>query len=179
VRVIRPADANEVAEAWRQAVLHIHGPTVIILSRQNLPVLDRSVLAPASGLARGAYILRDVEAPDVVLIGTGSEVALVLEAADKLVHQDIHARVVSMPCWELFDAQNEDYRKSVFPDSVPARIAVETGTPMGWHKYVGDKGSVIGLERFGASAPDHVVLNELGFTVENVVAHVRRLLGRG
>lgn len=179
VHVIRPADANEVGEAWRQALLHHDGPTVLVLSRQKLPVLDRGQLASASGLRQGAYVLRDTDgAPDIVLIGSGSEVALVLSAADALAEEGTKARVVSMPCWELFDGQPQAYRESVLPGGVP-RLAVEAGSPMGWHKYVGDRGTVIGLERFGASAPGPTVMKELGFSVDNVVMQAKALLGIG
>jgi transketolase len=175
--VLRPADANEVAEAWRLAVLRRDGPSALVLSRQNLPVLDRSVLAPASGTARGAYILRDApDMPHLILIGTGSEVALCLAAADKLAEEGVRARVVSMPCCELFDAQPQVYRDTVLPPAVTARVAVEAGVTLGWHRYVGDRGDVIGLERFGASAPGPVVMRELGFSVENVVAREKALL---
>ncbi len=174
--VIRPADANEVVEAWRQAILRQDGPTAIVLTRQNLPILDRTDLASASSLARGAYVLRDVSGkPDVILIGTGSEVHLCLAAANGLAGDGIQARVVSMPCWELFDAQPLEYRVSVLPPG-PPKLAVEAGVTLGWHKYVGDTGSVIGLDRFGASAPGSTVLRELGFSVDNVVAAAKELI---
>lgn len=177
LRVIRPADANEVAEAWRQAILHRNGPTALVFSRQNLPIFDRNQLAPASGLARGAYTLLDADggAPDLVLIGTGSEVPLVLEAAGKLAEEGIKARVVSMPCWELFDEQPQPYRDEVLPPGV-LRLAVEAGATLGWHKYIGERGDVIGLDRFGASAPGSRALRELGFSVENVVERAKALL---
>ncbi|MBN1313591.1 MAG: transketolase, partial [Anaerolineae bacterium] len=180
LRVIRPADANETAEAWRQAVLHTDGPTVIALTRQGLPVLDRSKLAPAGGLAQGAYILKDSDGtPDVILIATGSEVALVLDAAEQLVGEGIKVRVVSMPCWELFEAQPQTYRDSVLPPSLRARLAVEAGSSMGWHRWVGDQGEVIALDRFGASAPGSVLMQEFGFSVENVVGRAKKMLGKG
>ncbi|HEC24027.1 MAG TPA: transketolase [Chloroflexi bacterium] len=175
--VFRPADATETAEAWRQALLRRDGPSVLALTRQKLPVLDRSKLAPAEGVARGAYVLRDTDGtPDLILIGTGSEVHLVLEAADVLAGEGIQARVVSMPCWELFDEQPQSYRDSVLLPEVPARLAVEAGVRMGWHRYVGDRGAVIGLDRFGASAPGKVVMEKFGFNVENVVAQAKGLL---
>ncbi len=176
LRVSRPADANEVAEAWRQALLYREGPTALVLSRQNLPILDRTKLAAASGLARGAYVLRGTEGPpDVVLIATGSEVHLALEASDHLLEEGIRVWVVSMPCWELFDEQPPAYRDEVLPPGVP-RLAIEAGATLGWYKYVGESGAVIGLDRFGASAPGEVVLRELGFSVENVVARARELI---
>jgi transketolase len=176
LHVIRPADANEVAEAWRQAVLYKDGPTALVLTRQKLPILDRSELAPASDLAKGAYVLLEAaSAPDVVLIATGSEVPLALEAADVLADQGISASVVSMPCWKLFDAQPEDYRSSVLPHGVP-RLAIEAGATLGWHKYVGESGDIIGIDRFGESAPGTRVMQEYGFTVDNVVQRVKALV---
>lgn len=176
LHVIRPADANEVAEAWRQAVLYKDGPTALVLTRQKLPILDRSELAPASDLAKGAYVLREAaSAPDVVLIATGSEVPLALEAADVLADQGISASVVSMPCWKLFDAQPEDYRSSVLPHGVP-RLAIEAGATLGWYKYVGESGDIIGIDRFGESAPGNRVMQEYGFTVDNVVQRVKALV---
>ncbi len=176
--VIRPADANETAEAWRQALLHHDGPTALILTRQGLPVLDRSQLASASLLEKGAYVLREAaETPDLILIGTGSEVSLALSAADRLAEQGVRARVVSMPCWELFERQPQSYRDWVLPPNIRARLAIEAAATMGWHRWVGDRGDVIGLDRFGASAPGDVVMRELGFSVENVVLRARALLG--
>ncbi|HOA23377.1 MAG TPA: transketolase [Aggregatilineales bacterium] len=176
LRVIRPADANEVAEAWRQAILHKDGPTAIVLTRQNLPIIDRSKYAAASGLAQGAYILREAEGePDIVIIATGSEVHLALGAAEQLAGEGVQAQVVSMPCWELFDEQPESYRQQVIPRNVP-RLAVEAGSPLGWHKYVGEDGAIIGIDRFGASAPGSRLMKEYGFTVENVVEHAKALL---
>jgi transketolase len=178
--VIRPADATETAEAWRQAILRREGPTLLILSRQNLPILDRAKLAPASGLARGAYILRDSDGPpDVILIATGSEVALALSAAETLSGQSVKVRVVSMPSWELFEAQPQAYHDEVLPPAVSARLAIEAGATMGWHRYVGSVGDVIGLDRFGASAPGNTAMAQLGFSVDNVVSRAKALLGRG
>jgi transketolase len=175
--VFRPADANEVAESWRQALLRTEGPSVIVLTRQGLPVLDRDQLAPVSELAKGAYVLRDTgDTPDVILMATGSEVPLVLDAARALEQEGIQARVVSMPCWEAFEEQPQDYRDAVLPPRVTARLAVEAASPMGWHKWVGSSGVIIGLDRFGASAPGDVAYRNLGFNVENVVAHARSLV---
>jgi transketolase len=178
--VIRPADANETAEAWRVAI-QAKGPVALVLTRQNLPILDRSTLAPAAGLAYGAYILAeapDGRRPEVILIATGSEVALTLAAREELYRQGLAARVVSMPSWELFEEQPQSYKDEVLPPNVTARLAVEAGVPQGWWRYVGDAGDVLGLERFGASAPGKTVLEKLGFTVDNVVARAQALLRR-
>ena len=176
--VIRPGDANETSVAWQIAIESHSCPVALILSRQNLPTLDRSQYAAADGLRRGAYVLAEAATgkPDLVLIGTGSELSLVVAARERLARQSIHARVVSMPSWELFDQQPKDYRETIFPKSVPARLAVEAALPMGWHRYVGDHGDVIGVERFGASAPGNVVMEKLGFTVDHVVERATALL---
>lgn len=176
---IRPADANEVAEAWRAACRHMHGPVALVLSRQKVPNFDRSVCAPAEGLHRGAYVLLDAQSgsPDVILVATGSEVALAMEAKKLLDASGIQARVVSMPSWELFDQQPEEYRKSVLPAGVP-KLAVEAASPLGWHKYVGQDGDVIGMTTFGASAPAEVLLKEFGFTPENVAQRAAALVKR-
>ncbi len=177
--VMRPADANEVGEMWRQALLRTDGPSLMALTRQNLPILDRTKLAPASEAAKGGYVLRDADgAPDVILIATGSEVSLALQAADKLAAGGVGARVVSMPCWKLFDAQPEEYRQSVLLPDGPPRLAVEAGATLGWYKYVGEHGGVVGLDHFGASAPGGVVMKEFGFSAENVAARARDLLGK-
>jgi transketolase len=176
--VIRPCDANETAIAWRVAMETPNQPVALVLSRQNVPTLDRTQVAPAEGLRRGAYILS--EAPpgklDLILIASGSEIRLILAARQMLQEQDVHARVVSMPSWELFEAQPKEYRDSVIPPSVPARLAVEAGSPQGWHRFVGDQGDVIGVDRFGASAPGEVLMREYGFTVENACGRALRLL---
>ena len=175
---IRPADANETAVAW-QVALERHGPTALILSRQNVPVFDRSRMASADGLRRGAYVLVDAEGrrPDLILIGTGSEVSLAVEARARLAERGLQARVVSMPSWELFEAQPEEYRQAVLPAEVPVRLAVEAGSPMGWERYVGPFGGVLGIHgRFGASAPYKVLAEKLGFTAEHVVAQAEELL---
>ena len=175
--VIRPADANEVAAAWKVALTRRDGPTALILTRQGLPILDRSHLAPASELARGAYILSDREDPQIILIGTGSEVALVLEAQARLDEMGVRARVVSMPSWELFEAQPPSYREHVLPLSIPRRLAVEAAVSLGWERFVGPQGDVLSVERFGASAPYQVLMEKYGFTVENVVERAWALLG--
>jgi len=175
---LRPADATETAEAWRVA-LQRHGPTALILSRQALPVLDRAKLASASGVARGAYVLADgAWPPDVILIASGSEVHIALEAQRILGERGIGARVVSMPSWELFDGQPEAYRAEVLPPSVSARVAIEAGRSLGWSAYVGDRGTIIALDRFGASAPAAKLFEAFGFTPEQVAARAATALGR-
>jgi transketolase len=176
--VIRPADANETAEAWRCALGQIKGPTAMILTRQNLPTLNRQKLSPADGLSRGAYILADAggSGPDVILIASGSEVHLALEAAVKLQGKGVNTRVVSMPSWELFEAQPEEYRHKVLPPHITARVAIEAGITQGWHRYVGDKGKIVGIDHFGASAPAQILFKEFGFTVDNLIDTVLQLV---
>lgn len=175
--VIRPADANETAQAWRAAILHKDGPVAIVLTRQGVPIIDQEKYTKAEGLLKGGYILSDSEGkPDVILIGSGSEVHLLLEAQKKLKKDKIRARVVSMPCWSLFDKQNAAYREEVLPKEIRKRLAVEAGSPMGWLKYVTEDGDVIGVEKYGESAPGGVLMNEYGFSVENVVKRVKALL---
>jgi len=175
--VIRPADANETAQAWRVALEHKDGPVILVFSRQGLPILDQEKYGKASKLEKGAYILSDSKKkPDVILIATGSEVTLILQAQEKLKSEGIDARVVSMPSWELFDKQSDSYKEKVFPKSVKKRLAVEAGSPLGWHKYVGDKGDVIAMNGFGESAPAEQLFAEFGFTVENVVKKAKALL---
>ncbi|GAB4448719.1 MAG: transketolase [Anaerolineae bacterium] len=167
--VIRPADANEVVAAYRVAMQHRGGPMSLILSRQNLPIFDRAQLGSAAGVQKGAYVLYDpAGAPDIILIATGSEVSLAMQAKDRLETQGVSARVVSMPSWELFDQQPADYRDSVLPPSIKARLAVEAGVSMGWHKYVGDAGRVFSRDDFGASAPYKALMQAFGFTPERV-----------
>jgi transketolase len=170
--VIRPADANETVEAWKVAVARRHGPTALILTRQNLPVLNRGALAPASGLGRGAYVLADADHgdPAVILIASGSEVALALSAREALHAQGVRTRVVSMPSWELFEAQESAYHEQVLPPRVAARVVVEAAAQQGWCRYVGSRGAIIGVDAFGASAPGKIVLERYGFTVERIVA---------
>jgi len=167
--VIRPCDASETAEAWRAALRRRDGPTALLLTRQNLPVLDRSDKAGAENLARGAYVLREAPQgdPDLVLIASGSEVHLALAAQEGLAERGVRARVVSMPSWELFDAQPPDYRMAVLPPTVP-KIAIEAAVPLGWERYVGPGGAVIGVQRFGASAPYPVLMEKFGFTPQAV-----------
>jgi transketolase len=167
--VLRPADASETSEAWRVALTHTHGPVALVLTRQKLGLIDRTTYGAASGVARGAYVLQDAEggAPQVVLMSSGSEVALVLEAAEKLSAQGIRARAVSVPSMELFAAQDASYRDTVLPRGVP-RVAIEAAHPMSWYKLVGD-GVVLGIERFGASAPYQRIYTELGLTVDKLI----------
>jgi len=176
--VIRPCDANETSEAWRYAIESQQGPVALALSRQGLPTLDRTTFAPASGLSRGAYILHDTKdgKPDVILIATGSEVPIALEAYEKLEEKGVKARVVSMPSWELFDKQPEDYQYQVLPSEIKSRIAIEAGITQGWHRYVGSTGEVIGLDSFGASAPYKVLYEKFGITADRVVGKALALL---
>ena len=178
--VIRPSDATETVEAWRVALQHTEGPVGLVLTRQKLPVLDRRTLAPASGLAQGAYILAETDgsAADVILIATGSEVSLALEAHQWLVKEGIRSRVVSMPCWELFDAQPQSYRDAVLPPSVRARVSIEAAAPFGWERYVGPAGAIIGVNRFGVSAPGVEVMREFGFTPKHIVETAKAVLER-
>ncbi len=178
--VVRPADAAETAEAWR-AALRRAGPTALVLSRQNLPRLERGgAFAQASGLLRGAYVLREgASDPAVILVASGSEVHLALEAQELLAARGVAARVVSFPSWELFREQPQEYRDAVLPPGVRARLAVEAASPFGWREWVGDAGAVVGLERYGASAPGGTIFRELGFTAERVAQEALRLLGRG
>ena len=178
--VIRPADATEVVEAWRAAIRHAGGPVALVLTRQKVPVIDRARYAPANGLRLGAYVLADAPAapPAVILMASGSEVELVLGAHQQLAAAGIAARVVSMPCMEFFASQPREYREAVLPPSVPARLAVEAAAPQPWYRWVGDHGAVLGLERFGASAPYQRIYREVGLTVENVVQAARQLVDR-
>jgi transketolase len=167
--VLRPADANEVREAYRVIMGLDDEPVCLVLSRQKLPVFDRSRYAPAAGLARGAYIMADTENPQVILIGSGSEVALCIEARDKLERKGIAARVVSMPSWELFERQDEDYRNTVLPPQIRARVAVEMGSVIGWDRYAGCGGAIIGMHSFGASAPIKDLMRKFGFVADKVI----------
>jgi transketolase len=177
---LRPADANEVVEAYRYIMQLRHKPAVLVLSRQPLPTLDRSKYAPASGLARGAYVLADTPGdPELILIATGSEVSLAVNAHETLVAHGIRSRVVSMPSWDIFDQQPQDYRDRVLPPAVKARIAVEQASTFGWERYVGASGRIIGMKTFGASAPLKELQKKFGFEPEGVVATARELLGRG
>jgi transketolase len=176
--VIRPADANETAVAWRVAVESRDGPVLLVLTRQDLPTLDRQRYASANGLRRGAYVLSDtpLRPPRLILIASGSEVALIVTAAEILRTEGFAVRCVSMPSWELFDAQPPTYRDLVLPPNIPVRLAVEMGISQGWHRYIGARGAMLGVERFGASAPAGELLRAYGFTVEDVVERARALL---
>jgi transketolase len=177
--VIRPCDANETAEAWRFAIQNKKGPVALVLTRQNTPTLDREIFAAADGLQRGAYTLSDVKdgKPDVILLASGSEVHIALQAADTLTQKNISARIVSMPSWELFDRQPEAYRQEVLPPQTSIRIAIEAGIPQGWHRYVGSYGEVVGLDHFGASAPYQILYDKFGITAGTVVEKAMALLG--
>ena len=177
--LIRPADANETAVAWRVAIANRHAPTALALTRQKLPVFDRTKYASAEGVTKGGYVMSDSPTGklDVILMATGSEVSVAVEAQDALAKEGIGARVVSMPSWELFDQQSPAYRAEVLPPAVTARVAIEAGVSLGWERYVGLQGVVIGLDRFGASAPYQVLMEQFGFTAANVVAKVKGLLG--
>jgi transketolase len=178
--VIRPADANETAVAWKVAIETSDRPVLLVLTRQNVPTLDRGRFASADGVRRGAYVLSDpaVGEPIMILVASGSEVALVVAAAERLGAEGVAVRCVSMPSWDLFDAQPQAYRDAVFPPRVTARLAVELGVAQGWHRYVGDRGDVLAVDRFGASAPAKVLLEHYGFTVDHVVARANALLAR-
>ena len=178
--IIRPADANETIYAWKAAIKRTNGPTMLVLSRQNLPIFDRSKVSPAEGVLKGAYILskEKSDTPDIILISTGSEVYLILEAQEKLKEKNINARVVSMPSWEFFREQSKEYKEEVLPSDVKARLAVEAGSPMGWCEWVGDSGDVIGITKFGASAPYKEIYKHYGFTVDNIVERSEKLLNK-
>ncbi|MCY0884950.1 MAG: transketolase, partial [Firmicutes bacterium] len=174
--VIRPADANETREAWKVALASTRTPVALALSRQNLPVITSGTPA----VDKGAYVLREASGsglPDLILMATGSEVAVALEAADRLEAEGVRTRVVSFPSWELFEQQPAAYRESVLPAAVDARIAIEAASPMGWERYVGTRGRIIGMTGFGASAPYEVLFREYGFTPEHVVEVYREMRG--
>ncbi|KPL84521.1 transketolase [Thermanaerothrix daxensis] len=177
--VIRPADANEVREAWKVAIERRNGPTALVLSRQAIPVLDRSVLAPAEGLRRGAYVLADLGGgrPQIILMATGSEVSLIVEAGYALAAEGYNVRLVSFPSWELFEAQDRGYQDEVLPPTIERRLAIEAARPLGWERWVGNKGRILGIHRFGASAPYKVIYEKFGLTVADILREARGLLG--
>jgi len=177
---LRPADANEVVEAWRVVLALQHQPACLVLTRQPVPTLDRTRFAPASGVARGAYILADAHdhKPSVILIGTGSEVALCAEAYESLTREGIAARVVSMPSWELFEQQDQPYRDSVLPPEVTARVSVEQASVIGWDRYVGTNGAKIGMHTFGSSAPIKDLLKKFGFTPDKVAVAAKEQIAK-
>jgi len=178
--VFRPGDANEVTEAYKSALKHTEGPSTLVFSRQAMPTLDRTKYAPAAGAAKGAYVLADAEGgkPEVILLATGSELQWAVAAYEKLKAEGIKARVVSMPCWELFDAQDAAYKESVLPSSVTARVSIEMAATLGWERYIGLKGKAIGMHSFGSSAPLKDLLKKFGFDAEHVVAAAKELLGK-
>jgi transketolase len=178
--LFRPADANEVVEAWKVIMQLKHKPVALVLTRQAVPTLDRSKYAPALGVAKGAYVLADAGGgnPEVILLGTGSEVSLCVSAYDQLTSEGVKARVVSMPCWSLFEQQSDQYKQQVLPPSVQARVSVEAASTMGWDRYVGPKGKIIGMHRFGASAPIKDLLKKFGFTTEKVVEAAREAMAQ-
>lgn len=178
VSVIRPADGNETQAAWRLAVESTDQPTILVLTRQNLPTLEGTKEKAYEGVKKGAYILSDSEkeTPDVLLLATGSEVQLAVQAQEELKTKGIDARVISMPSWDRFEAQDEAYKNSIIPKEVKHRIAIEMASPLGWDRYTGDHGKILGINRFGASAPGNIVMEEYGFTVENVVKQVESLV---
>jgi transketolase len=179
--LFRPADANETVEAWRVAMEHKDGPVGLVLTRQKVPVLDGTADRAAEGVARGAYVLAESAngpALQLILIATGSEVSLALEAHRHLTSEGVRSRVVSMPSWDRFEAQSEKYRESVLPPAVSARVSVEAGSPFGWERYVGLRGAIVAVREFGASAPGEIVMAKYGFTVEHVVAAARMVLDR-
>jgi transketolase len=177
--VIRPADANEGVEAWKVAIRHQEGPVALLMTRQACPVFDRTRLSPAEGLKQGAYVLTDSGSgrPEVLLLASGSEVQPALAAYQKLKEEGIPARLVSMPSWELFEKQPEEYKNRVIPRETLLGISIEAGATQGWHKYIGPHGEAIGIDHFGASAPAKVLLEKFGFTAENIISRVKVLLG--
>jgi len=180
LHIVRPADANEAAYAWRDAIQHKTGPTMLVLTRQKLSVFDRNKYGKADALYKGAYILSKEKnaTPDVILIATGSEVELILKAQDDLQKQNIDARVVSMPSWDVFKAQSKEYRDGVLPPAVKKRVAVEAASTFGWSEWVGDEGKVIGVDTFGHSAPYKDLYEFFGLTSENIVAVTKQLLSK-
>ena len=175
--VLRPADATETAEAWKIAVSRMNGPTVIVLSRQNLPILDRHKFKPSAGVHKGAYILHDSLQPaQAIILSTGSEIELALEAAKLLESEEIHVRIVSMTSWELFDQQPLMYQHEVLPPHIRSRVSVEAATELGWERYTTSDGTNIGISRFGASAPSDVIYSNLGLTAEKIVDEVKKLI---
>jgi transketolase len=176
--VIRPADANEVSEAWRLAISRRDGPTALALTRQNLPTLDREVFSSASGLQRGAYVLADLGEglPEIILMASGSEVSLIIEAGKRLAAEGVNVRLISFPSWELFAAQDQEYKDSVLMPNVQARLSIEAGISQGWDRWVGDRGTILSIERYGASAPYETIYEKFGLSVENVIDHAKGLL---
>jgi transketolase len=179
ITVIRPADANETAQAWKVAIEHTTGPVVLVFTRQGLPILDQDKYGKATDLVKGAYVLSPAEGDaELILIGTGSEVDLAMKAQAKLKEEGIASSVVSMPSWELFEKQDAAYKESVLPKALKKRLAIEAGSPLGWHKYVTDEGDTVTMHTFGESAPAEELNKHFGFTVDNVVAKAKAVLGK-
>ena len=176
--VLRPADANEVREAWKVAISRKNGPTLLALSRQAAPTLDRSIYRKAEGLQKGAYILADLgkSKPQLILMSSGTEVDLIIKAGMRLAEEGISVRLVSFPSWELFTSQDKTYQEQVFPPEIKARIAVEAGVSQGWERWIGDQGRFIGMNSYGASAPASVLYEKFGLTVENILRNAREML---
>ena len=172
--VFRPADANETAQVWKFALEHKDGPVTMFLTRQNLPVLDQQKYGSATNVSKGAYVLVKADNPDVLLLATGSEVSVAMDAAEQLANEGIKAQVVSMPCWELFEKQDQAYKDSVLPPSVKARVGIEAGIEQGWYKWIGDRGIFIGMSSFGASAPAKICFEKFGITVEKTVEAAKK-----
>jgi transketolase len=179
ITVIRPGDANETSFAWKAALEHTGGPVLLILTRQKLPIIDQKKFGSAEGVLKGAYILSDAgEQMDLIIIATGSEVSLALKTQEKLKEEGINARIVSMPSWELFEKQGEEYRNKVLPPNFKKRLAIEAGTTFGWCRYISGEGDVIGINRFGESAPGEVLMENFGFTVSNAVSKAKKILNK-
>jgi transketolase len=178
--VLRPGDANEVVEAYKIMLQQTHGPSTLVLTRQAMPTFDRTKYGAAAGVTKGAYVLAEAPGgkPDVILMGSGSEVSLCMEAGEKLNAAGIKSRVVSMPSWELFERQDAAYKESVLPASVTARVSVEMASTFGWERYVGSKGRIVGMHSFGASAPLKDLLKKFGFEADKVVAAAKEVLGK-
>ncbi|MEK7785097.1 MAG: transketolase C-terminal domain-containing protein, partial [Chloroflexota bacterium] len=176
--VIRPGDANESVEAWRVAIEHKHGPVALIFTRQNVPTLDRRICAPATEIQRGAYVLADIgeDAPEIILMAAGSEVGLMMDAGIGLAADGVNVRLVSMPSMELFEKQSQDYRDTVLPPNITARLAIEAGVAMPWHKWIGSKGDCVCMMGYGASAPANVLFEKFGFTPRNVIEKAKAVL---
>jgi transketolase len=174
--VFRPADANETAQAWKFALEHRDGPVALLLTRQGLTVLDQDKYNSATNLSKGAYVLAGADNPDVLLLASGSEIGIALEAAEKLAAEGITTRIVSMPCWELFEEQSKEYKDSVIPPETKARVGIEAGVELGWSKWLGEKGIFIGMSSFGASAPAKICFEKFGITVENVVKAAKKTI---
>jgi len=172
--VFRPADANETAQAWKFALEYRDGPVALLFTRQGLDVLDQNKYNSAANLSKGAYVLAGADKPDVLLLASGSEVGVALEAAEKLTAEGVAAQVVSMPCWELFEKQSKEYKDSVIPPETKARVGIEAGVELGWSKWLGEKGVFIGMSSFGASAPGKVCFERFGITVDNVIEAAKK-----